>query len=315
MAILIWSFTYRGPLLALRPYHRAARSGLLPGPRPGVHPGREEMRGLARVSFGLIWTNGLGLLISQCDRPAIVRTLPVDALGVYNAGSAGGRVLGLLRPVISAVYPHPCGLVGNGNTTGFGRQLSRTARHVTVIAASMACRCRSSPANCSSCGHAIRTSFGAPPACGRSTRSAASASRADRRSTKVRWPSDVRGLASGFNTAAIIRYPPWYRGWSPPSDCPPRPGRAPSMAAWPGPYHLAVMGWLLGDRWALSGVGPAALVLAAAWTGALMTRRLATTWFPASMPARLGVGLGVGLAGAALWAGALWWLESRRKTD
>ena len=67
-----------------------------------------EVRSLLRGSIDLIWTNGIGLLITNLDRVVVSAVLPVAALGLYTAAASAARAVGLgLNPFLMAAYPRP----------------------------------------------------------------------------------------------------------------------------------------------------------------------------------------------------------------
>lgn len=94
----------------------------------------QEVKALWRISVELIWTNGIGLIVTQLDRVIISSLLPVATLGVYNAGIAGGRLLGMFyNPFLTAVYPQTCQIAHKGETRELGRHLIRNSKVVLIV--------------------------------------------------------------------------------------------------------------------------------------------------------------------------------------
>jgi O-antigen/teichoic acid export membrane protein len=109
----------------------------LPAARPTADVGFDfaEVRRLAQISIALLWTNGIGLLLTQLDRALISRLLPLSSLGIYSAGTAGGRLLGMCYlPFLTAVYPQTCKLAQGGRSAALDEHLLRNTRVVAVIA-------------------------------------------------------------------------------------------------------------------------------------------------------------------------------------
>ena len=289
---------------------RRGAMSLVPAGPAGQVPRFDEVRGFVRVSLGLIWTNGLGLLISQCDRVAIVRALPVDALGIYNAATAGGRLIVLgYGPVVSAVYPHLCELVAASDQRGFADRLSRTARQVTVIAA----------------GAGLPLAMFGAEILQLWTRHPEVVQRGAEAwliytlgnigigGGSVLYQGQIAlgrsRFGAAFNTAAIVWYPPlvlWLvatRGL---------PGAAWAWTIYGGLawiYHLAVSGHLMGARWAARTTAHAGVVLAGATAATMVSRSLATAWFPGSPAGRLAIAV----TGGVLTTACLWLLDARRR--
>ena len=92
-----------------------------------------EVRSLMRGSVDLIWTNGIGLLITNLDRVVVSAVLPVAALGLYTAAASAARAVGLgLNPFLMAAYPRTCRIAETGSSQ---QQLDDLLRAATVVAA------------------------------------------------------------------------------------------------------------------------------------------------------------------------------------
>jgi O-antigen/teichoic acid export membrane protein len=92
-----------------------------------------EVRTLLRESADLIWTNGIGLLISNLDRVLVSAALPVAGLGLYTAAVSAARVVGLgLHPFLMAAYPRTCRIAGTASPQ---HQLDDLLRNAAVVAA------------------------------------------------------------------------------------------------------------------------------------------------------------------------------------
>ena len=91
-----------------------------------------EVRSLLRGSIDLIWTNGIGLLITNLDRVVVSAVLPVAALGLYTAAASAARAVGLgLNPFLMAAYPRTCRIAETGSAQ---QQLDDLLRAATVVA-------------------------------------------------------------------------------------------------------------------------------------------------------------------------------------
>jgi len=89
---------------------------LLPESNSGPRFALSEVIALWKLSAGLIWTSGTGVLLTQMDRILIGKWFPASSLAVYNAGTAGGKLVGMVYgPFLTAVYPETCRLAGSGN--------------------------------------------------------------------------------------------------------------------------------------------------------------------------------------------------------
>ncbi len=141
-AVLVWRsvvafylsdlVTTAGYLLLLR--HWSEKVLPLPAASLPASFDWQEIKTLWRISVELIWTNGIGLIVTQMDRVIISNLLPLAALGVYNAGIAGGRLLGMFySPFLTAVYPQTCQLALKGQTRELGRHLIRNSKVVLIV--------------------------------------------------------------------------------------------------------------------------------------------------------------------------------------
>lgn len=97
---------------------------------------RAEIRAMLGISIALVWTNGIGLLITNLDRLAVTAALPVASLGVYTVAVMGGRLVSLLyNPYLQAVYPQTCQAALHGSVEDQTRDLLRNAAVLAVVAA------------------------------------------------------------------------------------------------------------------------------------------------------------------------------------
>jgi len=93
-----------------------------------------EVKQLWKISFDLIWTNGIGLLITQMDRLMIARIMPVSSLGVYTTGTSGGRLLSMVSsPFLTASYPDICQQALSSDHSLFDRAVMRNAKIIMAI--------------------------------------------------------------------------------------------------------------------------------------------------------------------------------------
>ncbi len=87
-----------------------------------------------KLSAGLIWTSGSGVLITQMDRLLVARWFPAASLAVYNAGTAGGKLVGMIYgPFLTAVYPETCRLAGAGDRAALTAHVLRNARIIAAL--------------------------------------------------------------------------------------------------------------------------------------------------------------------------------------
>lgn len=104
--------------------------------RPGFS--WEELKQLWKISTELIWTNGIGLVITQFDRIVISWLLPVASLGIYNIGVQGGRLLdSFYAPFLTATYPQTCQLALKEDLSQLGNHLMRSAKVMLIICLSL----------------------------------------------------------------------------------------------------------------------------------------------------------------------------------
>jgi O-antigen/teichoic acid export membrane protein len=98
----------------------------------------QEVRGLLGISTDLIWTNGIGLLITTLDRVVISAALPVAAFGIYTAASSVARAVGLgLNPFLTAAYPETCRTATIGSQQQQVDHLLQTAVVVAALGAAV----------------------------------------------------------------------------------------------------------------------------------------------------------------------------------
>lgn len=98
-----------------------------------------EIRGLLRISIALMWTSGIGLLLSTLDRFVVSTALPVAALGIYTVAVMGGRLVMLFfNPFLQAAYPRMCQVARHGSLDDQARDLLRNAAVLALAAAAFA---------------------------------------------------------------------------------------------------------------------------------------------------------------------------------
>ena len=98
---------------------------------------RGEVRALMGISAALVWTNGVGLLLSNLDRLIVSALMPVAALAVYTMAVMGGRLVTLFsNPFLQASFPRMCQVTQNGSPEDQARDVLRNAAVLVVIAAS-----------------------------------------------------------------------------------------------------------------------------------------------------------------------------------
>jgi O-antigen/teichoic acid export membrane protein len=98
-----------------------------------------EVRPLIGISAALVWTNGIGLLLSNLDRLIVSALLPVAALAVYTMAVMGGRLVTLFsNPFLQASFPRMCQVAQNGSPEDQARDVLRNAAVLVVIAAMFA---------------------------------------------------------------------------------------------------------------------------------------------------------------------------------
>jgi len=110
---------------------------ILPAAPAAFDPG--EIRGLLRISIALMWTSGIGLLLSTLDRFVVSTKLPVAALGIYTVSVMGGRIVTLFfNPFLQASYPRMCHVARHGSPDDQARDLLRNAAVLAFAAAAVA---------------------------------------------------------------------------------------------------------------------------------------------------------------------------------
>lgn len=100
---------------------------------------RAEVRSLAGISAGLIWTSGVGVVITQLDRVLLSRLVSLADLAVYNAAQAGGRLISLVyMPYLTAAFPRTCKLAAARDGAGLTRHVLQNAAVVSTLTAACA---------------------------------------------------------------------------------------------------------------------------------------------------------------------------------
>ncbi|MBA3295369.1 MAG: oligosaccharide flippase family protein [Acidobacteria bacterium] len=97
-----------------------------------------EIRSVIGISLALMWTSGIGLLLSTLDRLFVSALLPMTSLAVYTIAVMGARVVTLFyNPFLQAAYPQMCRLVRTGSADEQARDLARNSSVVLLIAAAI----------------------------------------------------------------------------------------------------------------------------------------------------------------------------------
>jgi O-antigen/teichoic acid export membrane protein len=107
---------------------------ILPAGTPGARFALAELADQWKLSAGLIWTSGAGVVITQMDRILIGKWFPATSLAIYNAGTAGGRLVGMVySPFLTAVYPETCRLASTDHRGELTRHIMRNAGIVAAV--------------------------------------------------------------------------------------------------------------------------------------------------------------------------------------
>jgi len=101
-------------------------------PNSRRHLSRQELRALAGLSGGLVWVQGIGILIRQADRLVVGAVTSLAQLGVYGASIASGRILSLAyAPFLTAVFPESC-VVARNDPSGLPEHVIGNSRIVAL---------------------------------------------------------------------------------------------------------------------------------------------------------------------------------------
>lgn len=93
-----------------------------------------EIVKLWRLSFGLMWISGIGLIVTQLDQIMIVKLLPLASLGIYNVGSAGGKLLtNLSNPFLTSSYPQTCQIVTTKDNVYIADNLIKNIKIMLIL--------------------------------------------------------------------------------------------------------------------------------------------------------------------------------------
>ncbi len=104
-------------------------------PAPATFDGG-EIRALLGSSVALIWTNGIGLLLTNLDRLVVSAVLPMASLAVYTLAVMGGRLVTLFySPFLQASFPRMCQVARRGSPEEQARDVLRNAAVLVVVAA------------------------------------------------------------------------------------------------------------------------------------------------------------------------------------
>ena len=105
---------------------------------PGVFSTR-DVKAIARPSAGIMWTSGIGVIITQIDRVLLSKLVALSQLAVYNAGIAGGRLISMLyMPFLTAAFPETCQIASRGDKSELTRHITRNATVVSALTAAFA---------------------------------------------------------------------------------------------------------------------------------------------------------------------------------
>ncbi len=100
---------------------------------------RADVAAIARPSASILWTSGIGIIITQFDRILLSKLETLAQLAVYNAGIAGGRLLNMAyMPFLMAAYPETCQIAAVGDRAKMVRHIVRNATVVSALAAASA---------------------------------------------------------------------------------------------------------------------------------------------------------------------------------
>lgn len=107
------------------------------------HPAKEakfeikEVINLWRISLNMIWVNGVNIIMSQLDRLFITTVLPIAALGIYNIGTSGGRLINIaFAPFLVAAYPQTIQIAAKGGITDLYKHLMRNLKVILILSLS-----------------------------------------------------------------------------------------------------------------------------------------------------------------------------------
>jgi len=144
--VAYYAATTAGALLGYFLMAHSARSGLCracsaawPGIREAFQRSWAEAIGIARSSLALIWTETVGVIVTQTDRLLITSLMPLSSLGIYNTGTSLARPLQLAcQPFLTAAYPNLCQLAqGEDGARRASRDAARQQMIVFVIACAL----------------------------------------------------------------------------------------------------------------------------------------------------------------------------------
>ncbi|HMP89035.1 MAG TPA: oligosaccharide flippase family protein [Kiritimatiellia bacterium] len=114
---------------------------ILPAPEnadPGIFSS-QDVRAIAKPSAGIMWTSGIGIIITQIDRVLLSKLVTLAQLAVYNAGIAGGRLISMLyMPFLTAAFPETCQIAATGDRHRLSTHITRNATVVSMLTAAFA---------------------------------------------------------------------------------------------------------------------------------------------------------------------------------
>lgn len=94
---------------------------------------------ILRSSLALIWTEIVGVIVTQSDRLLLTSLMPIASLGIYNTGTALARpILMGCNPFLNAAFPNLCQLAaGENGHSSATRDASRQQIVILAIVASI----------------------------------------------------------------------------------------------------------------------------------------------------------------------------------
>lgn len=99
---------------------------------------RHDPLQVIRDSLLLLWTEGVGVIVTQSDRLLLTALLPLSSLGIYNVGGSIGRLVQVAcSPYLTAAFPRLCQLATTDSAAA-ARHAFRQQAIVLVLVASFA---------------------------------------------------------------------------------------------------------------------------------------------------------------------------------
>jgi len=99
----------------------------------------QEVKNMSFFALNMMWANGVGIIMLQMDRFFISKFLPIAQLGVYNIGTAGGRLLNIfIGPVMIAMYPTTCQMALDNEKEKFSAHIDRNLKISVILCSTVA---------------------------------------------------------------------------------------------------------------------------------------------------------------------------------